>query len=74
MDLNGKEENAPPSKSLPDMSKIAGVNTASLVGCFHSSKTRSRWAEGIHDGLNDHEVFDLERDGLHRLYLALESP
>ena len=42
---------------------IAGVNTVSLGGCLHSSKTKARWAEGFHDELNGY-VFDLERDGL----------
>ena len=44
------------------MSEIAGINTASLSGYLHSSKTRTRWTEGFHDELNGH-VFDLERDG-----------
>ena len=52
----------PLSTSLPVLGEIAGVNT-SLGGYLHSSKTRARWAEGIHDELNGH-VFDLERDGL----------
>ena len=45
---------------------IAGVNTASLGGCLHSSKKRARWAEGFHSQLNGH-VFDLERDGLRQV-------
>ena len=53
----------PPSTSLPVMGEIAGVNTASLGGCLHSTKTRARLAEGFHDELNGY-VFDLERDGL----------
>ena len=48
------------------MGEIAGVNTASLDGYLHSSKTRARWAEGFHDELNGH-VFDLERDGLRQV-------
>ena len=56
----------PPSTSLPVMGKIADVNTASLDGYLHSSKTRARWAEGFHDKLNGH-VFDLERDGLRQV-------
>ena len=56
------------------MGEIAGVNTASLGGYLHSSKTRARWAEGFHDELNGHE-FDLERDGLlSGCYLACDSP
>ena len=51
----------PPSTSLPVMGEIAGVNTASLGGYLHSTKTRARWAEGFHNELNGH-VFDLERD------------
>ena len=67
MDLYGKEEDAlPPSTSLPVTDKIAGVNTASLGGYLHSSKTRARWAEGFHNELNGH-VFDLERDGLRQV-------
>ena len=53
----------PPSTSLAVVGEIAGVNTASLGRCLHSSKTRARLAEGFHDELNGH-VFDLERDGL----------
>ena len=48
------------------MSEIAGVNTASLVGYLHSSKTSARWTEGLHDELNGH-VFDLERAGLRQV-------
>ena len=59
----------PPSTILPVMGKIAGVNTASLGGYLHSTKTRARWAEGFHDELNGH-VFDLERDGLRQVVLA----
>ena len=58
-----------PSTSLPVMGEIAGVNTASLGGYLHNSKTRARWAEGCHDELNGH-VFDLERDGLRRVLLC----
>ena len=36
------------------MGEIAGVNTASLGGYLHSSKTRARWAKGFHDELNFH--------------------
>ena len=36
------------------MGEIAGVNTASLGGYLHSSKTKTRWAEGFHDELNGH--------------------
>ena len=53
----------PPFTSLPVMGEIAGVNTASLGGYLHSSKTSARWAEGFHDELNG-DVFDLERNGL----------
>ena len=59
----------PPSTSLPVMGKIAGINTASLGGYFHSTKTRARWAEGFLDELNGH-VFDLERDGLRQVVLC----
>ena len=54
----------PPSTSLPVVGEIAGVNTASMGGYLHSTKTRARWAEGFHE-LNGH-VFDLERDGLRK--------
>ena len=50
------------------MGEIAGVNTASLGGCLHSTKTRARWAEGFHE-LNGY-VFDLERDGLRQVVLC----
>ena len=53
----------PPSTSLRVVGKIAGVNTTSLGGYLHSTKTRARWAEEFHDELNGH-VFDLETDGL----------
>ena len=39
----------PPFTSLPVMGEIAGANTASLGGYLHSTKTRTRWAEGFHD-------------------------
>ena len=55
--------------SLPVMAEIAGVNTASLGGCLHSSKTWARLAEGFHDELNSH-VFDLERNGLCQVVLC----
>ena len=57
-----------PSMSLPVMGEIAGVNTASLGGYLHSTKTRARWVERFHK-LNDH-VFALERDGLHQVVLC----
>ena len=47
----GRNKTLPPSTSLPVMGKIAGVNTASLGGYLHSTKTRARWAEGFHDEL-----------------------
>ena len=56
------------STSLQVMGEIAGVNTASLGGYLHSTKTRARWAEGFHE-LNGH-VFDLERDGLRQVVLC----
>ena len=56
----------PPSTSLPVVGEIAGVNTASLGGYLHSTKTR--WAEGFHE-LNGH-VFELERDGLRQVVLC----
>ena len=58
----------PSSTSLPVMGEIAGVNTASLGGYLHSTKTRARWAEGFHE-LNGH-MFDLERDGLRQVVLC----
>ena len=58
----------PPSMSLPVMGEIAGVNTASLGGCLHSTKTRARWAEGFHE-LNGH-VFDPERDEVRQVVLC----
>ena len=48
------------------MGETAGVNTASLGGYLHSSKTRAIWAKGFHDELNGY-VFDLERDGLRQV-------
>ena len=51
------------------MGEIAGVNTASLCGYLHSTKTRAWWAEGFHDELNGH-VFDLERNGLRQFVLC----
>ena len=53
--FTGRNKTLPHSRSLPVMGEIAGVNTASLGGFVHSSKTRARWVE-----LNDH-VFDMER-------------
>ena len=53
----------PPSMSLPVMGEIAGVNTASLGGYLHSTKTRA------YDELTRH-VFDLERDGLRQVVLS----
>ena len=57
-----------PFKILPVMGEIAGVNTASLGGYLHSTKTRARWAEGFH-ALNGH-VIDLEGDGLRLVVLC----
>ena len=54
------------------MGEIAGVNTASLGGYLHSTKTRARWAEGFHDELNGH-VFDLERDWLRQVSTLLKT-
>ena len=62
----GRNKTLPPSMSLSVMGEIAGVNTASLGGYLHSSKTRVRWAERFYDELNGN-VFDLERDGLCRV-------
>ena len=59
----------PPSTSPPVMSEIAGVNTASPDGYLQSTKTRARWAKGLHDELNG-QVFDLERDGLRQVVLC----
>ena len=61
-----------PSTNLPVMGEIAGVNTASLGGYLHATKTRVRWAEGPHE-FNGH-VFDLDRDGLRQVVLAQDSP
>ena len=58
----------PPSTSLPVMGEIAGVNTASLGGYLHSTKTRASLAEGFHV-LNGY-VFDLGRDGLRQVLLC----
>ena len=58
-----------PSTSPPVMVEIAGVNTASLGGYLHGTKTRVRRAKGFHDELNGH-VFDLERDGLRQSVLC----
>ena len=58
----------PPSTSLPLMGEIAGVNTASLGGYLHSTKTRAKWAEGFNE-LNGH-VFDLARDRLRQVVLC----
>ena len=62
----GRNKTFLPSKSLPVMGEIAGVNTASLGEYLHSSKTRARWAEGLHDELNGH-VLDLEKNGLRQV-------
>ena len=59
----------PPSTSLPVMSELAGVNTASPGGYLHSTKTGARWAEGFHDELKDH-VLDLSRGGLRQVVLC----
>ena len=56
------------------MGKIAGVNTASLGKYLHSLKTRASWAEGFHDEGNNGHVFDLDRTGSVRLYLARDLP
>ena len=56
----------PPSTSPPVIDEIAGVNTASLGGYLHSSKTGARWAEGFYDELNGH-VFDFEREGIRQV-------
>ena len=65
----GRNRTLPPFASLPVRGEIAGVNTASLGGCLHSSKNRARRAEGFHDEFNGH-VFDLERDGLREVVLC----
>ena len=59
----------PPSTNLPVMGEITGVNTSSLGGFVHSTKTRARWAEGFHDEFNGY-VLDLERDGLRQVALS----
>ena len=57
------------------MGKAAGVNTASLGGYLHSSKTRARWAVEFHDELLNGHMFNLERGmGSVRLYLARDLP
>ena len=66
----GRTKTLPPSTSLLVVGEIAGVNTASLGGCLHSSKTRAKWVQGFHNELNGH-TFDLERDGLHQVVLCL---
>ena len=66
----GWNQTLPPSTSLPVMGEIARVNTASLGGCLHGSKTSAREAEEFHDELNGH-VFDLERDGLCQVVLNM---
>ena len=71
LDLTGRNKTLPPFTSLPFVCEITGVNTASLGGCLHNSKTRARWAEGFLDVLNSH-VFDLERDRPVMLYFAME--
>ena len=65
----GRNKTPPHSMNLSVMGKIAGVNTASLDGYLHSSKTRARGAEGFQDELNGH-VYDLERDGLRQVVLC----
>ena len=62
----GWNKTLPPSTSLPVMGEIAGVNTASLGGYLHISKTRAGWTEGFDDELNGH-LFDLERNGLRQV-------
>ena len=62
----GRNKTLPPSTSLSVKGGIAGVNTASLGGCLHSSKTRAKWVEGFHDELNGY-VFDLERNGFRQV-------
>ena len=63
MDLYGKEDAPALHESPSCMSEIAGVNTASLGGYLHSTKTRA------YDELKRH-VFDLERDGLRQVVLS----
>ena len=48
----GRSKTLATSKSLPVMDETAGVNTASLGGRLHSSKTWARWAERFHNELN----------------------
>ena len=57
-----------PFRTGPKDLPTAGVNTASLSECLHSSKTRTRWAERFHDEFNGH-MFDLERDGIRQVVL-----
>ena len=59
----------PPSTSVTVSGETAGVNTVSLGGYLHSTKTRARWAEGFYFELKGH-VFDLERDGLRQVVLC----
>ena len=63
LDLYGKEDAPALHESPSCMSEIAGVNTASLGGYLHSTKTRA------YDELKRH-VFDLERDGLRQVVLS----
>ena len=65
----GRNKTLPPAKSLAVKCKIAGVNTASQGGYFHSKKKRARLAEGFHDELNG-PVFDLERDGFRQVVIC----
>ena len=62
----GRNKTLPLATSLQIKYEIAGVNTASLSGYLHSSKTKAGFAEGFHEELNGH-VFDLERDGLRQV-------
>ena len=55
------------------MGEIAGVNTASLGGYIHSTKTRARWSEGF--PMNSTAPCSTWRGmGSVRLYFAKDSP
>ena len=66
----GRNKTLPPSASVPVMGEIAGINTASMGGYLHSSKSRARWAEEFHDELDGY-VFDLDRGGLRQVESCL---
>ena len=54
------------------MGETDSVNTASLGGYLHSTKTSTKWAEGFNEEPNGH-VFDLERDWLRQVSTLLKT-